>query len=66
MEDTCSPGKNRQLQTYRIYSIIIPSVLAVLFMETIYIISHIPGNLGSMPTIKALPSTGGPMNSKKV
>jgi hypothetical protein len=65
MEDTCSPGKNRQLQTHRIYSIIIPSAIALVIMEAVYIISHIPGNLGSMPTIKALPS-GGPMNSKKV
>lgn len=66
MEDTCSPGKNRQLQTYRIYSIVIPSALALLFVEAVYIISHIPGNLGSISTIKALSSTGGPMNSKKV
>jgi hypothetical protein len=65
MEDTCSPGKNRQLQSYRIYSLVIPATLALLFLEAVYIISHIPGNLGSISTIKALPSAG-PMNSKKV
>jgi hypothetical protein len=52
MEDTCSPGKNRSLQTHRIYSIIMPSVLGLLILEGIYIIANIPGNLGSALTIK--------------
>jgi hypothetical protein len=52
MEDTCSPGKNKKLQTYRIYSIVMPSILGLLIMEGVYIIASIPGNLGSALTIK--------------
>ena len=57
MEDSCSPGKNKSLQTYRIYSIVIPTTLAILILEAAYIIANIPGNLGSALTIKGpLPS----------
>lgn len=52
MEDTCSPGKNRSLQTYRIYSILMPSILGLLILEGIYVIANIPGNLGSALTMK--------------
>lgn len=52
MEDTCSPGKNKSLQTYRIYSIVMPSVVALLILEGVYILGNIPGNLGSAFTIK--------------
>ena len=52
MEDTCSPGKNKSLQSYRIYSIVIPTALALLILEAVYVIANIPGNLGSALTIK--------------
>lgn len=52
MEDTCTPGKNRSLHTYRIYSIVIPSALALLILEAVYVIANIPGNLGSAMSVK--------------
>jgi hypothetical protein len=52
MEDTCSPGKNKTLQTYRIYSIVIPVSITVLILEGIYVLASIPGNLGSAMTMK--------------
>jgi len=52
IEDTCSPGKNKKLQTYRAYSIF-PILLILLFFEAIFILASIPsGNLGSISTIK--------------
>ena len=69
MEDTCSPGKNKSFQTYRIYSIVIPCTLAILILEAVFVIANIPGNLGSAMTIKGsvpmLPSAG-TLNSKKL
>jgi hypothetical protein len=66
MEDTCSSVKNKSLQTHRIYSIVIPSALALLILEGVYIIANIPGNLGSALTINGplppLPSA--PMGPK--
>ena len=66
MEDSCSPGKNKSFQTHRIYSIVMPSVLAILILEAVYVIANIPGNLGSALTIKGplppLPSA--PLASK--
>jgi hypothetical protein len=66
MEDTCSPGKNKSLQTHRIYSIIMPSALAILILEAVYIIGSIPGNLGSALTIKGAlpPIPSAPMGPK--
>jgi hypothetical protein len=52
MEDTCSPGKNKSLHTFRIYSIIIPVSIAIVFLESIFVLSSIPGTLGSALTIK--------------
>jgi hypothetical protein len=67
MEDTCSnPRSKTSLQTHRIYSIIMPSALAILILEAVYVIANIPGNLGSGLTIKGplppLPSA--PMGPK--
>jgi hypothetical protein len=60
MEGTCSPGKNKSLQTFRVYSIIIPVTIAVVFLESIFILSSIPGTLGSGLTIKgSLPALQG-------
>jgi hypothetical protein len=52
MEDTCSPGKNKSLHTYRIYSIVIPAVILTLILEAVYVIGNIAGNLGSARDIK--------------
>jgi hypothetical protein len=52
MEDTCTPGKNKSIQTYRIYSIVIPAVILTVIIEAFYVIGNIPGNLGSALTIK--------------
>ena len=51
MEDTCTPGKNKSIQTYRIYSIVIPAVILTLILEAFYVIGNIAGNLGSASTI---------------
>jgi hypothetical protein len=65
MEDTCSPGKNKLLQTFRIYSIIIPVSIAIVFLEVIFVLSSIPGTLGSALTVKgSLPSL--PSSIKKL
>lgn len=52
IEDTCSPGKNKKLYTFRAYSVF-PVLLILLFFEAIYILASIPsGNLGSISSIK--------------
>jgi hypothetical protein len=69
MEDTCSPGKNKSLQTHRIYSILIPCTIVMCILEVVYVISTIPGNLGDALTIRGtlpkLPPSA-PFNSKKL
>jgi hypothetical protein len=54
MEDTCSPGKNKQLYSFRIYTILIPIVTGLAFLEGMYIMSNIPGTLGSGASIEKL------------
>jgi len=52
MEDTCSPGRNKVTHTFRIYSIVIPIVCAILLLEIIYVIASVPsGEIGSALTI---------------
>jgi hypothetical protein len=52
-EDTCSPGKNKVLQSFRTYSIIFPFLILFLIFEAILIISYIPtGSLGTALTVK--------------
>jgi len=63
MEDTCSPGKNKTLQSFRAYTVVIPIALILVFLEGVFILATIPGSLGSALTVKgALPSL--PANSK--
>jgi hypothetical protein len=53
MEDTCSPGKNKVTQSFRIYSILIPCLVGILILEIIYIVLNIPtSTLGNALTIK--------------
>lgn len=49
--DTCSPNSNYKLQTYRIYSIIIPITVGILILESIYVFLNHPGQ-------KLLPANG--------
>jgi hypothetical protein len=65
MEDTCSPGKNKKMYSFRIYSILFPIVVGLLFVEGVFILSNIPGNLGSGTTIhKLMPSGDSIVTSK--
>ena len=50
--DTCSPGKNKTLQVYRVYTILIPIVITVFLLELIFILIFIPDTLGSSLTLK--------------
>lgn len=52
MQDTCSPGKNTILQSFRAYSIVIPIAMIVVFLELMYIFAKVSGTLGSATTIK--------------
>jgi hypothetical protein len=52
-EDTCSPGKNKVLHSFRAYSVVFPLLFIFLFLETIFILASIPsGGLGSALSIK--------------
>ena len=53
MEDTCNPGKNKVLQSYRIYTIVIPCAVVIFILEAAYVLSNIPGNIGSSMSLKA-------------
>ena len=69
MEDTCSsPGINKTLQSFRIYSVLIPTTLIILVLEGIFVLSKIQGNIGSGKTIiGSLPTIpAGLLNSKKL
>jgi len=52
MEDTCSPGKNTILHSFRAYSIVIPVAIIIVFLEALYIFSKTSVTLGSAKTIK--------------
>jgi hypothetical protein len=54
-KDTCSSVRGA-LQTYKIYSIVIPIVILIFIMEMAFVIYQIPGNLGSSMTIKGIVS----------
>jgi hypothetical protein len=51
MSDSCQPTKDAMLRPFRVYSIIIPCLLFILFIETVVIFSYIPISLGSALTI---------------
>ena len=50
MEDTCNPYAKLQLQPYRIYSIIIPLIVMVLILESVYVSMSVPESLGTALT----------------
>jgi hypothetical protein len=52
-KDTCSSAKG-SLQTYKIYSIIVPIIVIIFILEAAYVIYRIPGNIGSSMSISGL------------
>jgi hypothetical protein len=53
MEDTCSPGKNTSLQSFRAYTVIFPMIILFLILEAFFIIASIPtASLGDALSIK--------------
>ena len=49
--DSCTPFSKRKLQTYRIYSILIPVVFMLFVLECIYVFMSIPSSsLGNAMT----------------
>jgi hypothetical protein len=51
MVDTCQPNKNKVLNAFRVYSIVVPSLLFVLALEVVYICMNMPGTLGNAKTV---------------
>ena len=47
MGDSCQPNKNRSLNSFRFYSIVVPCLLFILAIETFYIFMYYPGTLGN-------------------
>ena len=52
MLDSCSPFANSKLQSFRAYSLLIPAVLLVFILESIYVFASIPESLGTALTMK--------------
>lgn len=60
--DTCSPAK-KEIQTHKIYSILVPIIIITFILEAAIIIYKIPGNIGSSMTIKGLAEGGKSLSS---
>ena len=52
MEDTCKPKAAQKLQAYRIYTIIVPAILMIFVLESVYVFMSIPATLGTALSIK--------------
>jgi hypothetical protein len=52
MEDSCNPFAKTKMQSFRIYSLMIPAVLLVFILESIYVFMTIPESLGTALTMK--------------
>jgi len=53
MQDTCKPGNNITLKPYRIYSILVPSLVFILMIEGVMIFMKIPvAGIGSALSLK--------------
>jgi len=50
MEDTCNPFAKLRLQPYRIYSILIPMVVFILILESVFVFMSIPESIGNALT----------------
>lgn len=51
MGDSCQPNKNQSLNSFRVYSILVPCLLFILAIETFYIFMYYPGTLGNAKTV---------------
>lgn len=51
MADSCQPNKNVKLQSFRIYSILLPCLIFIFMVECIFVFMSIPQNLGNALTI---------------
>ena len=53
MQDTCTPERNVTLKSYRIYSILVPSLVFILMIEGVMIFMKVPGmGIGSALTLR--------------
>lgn len=50
-KDSCQPKKNQSLKSFRIYSLVVPSLLFILAVETVCVFMNIPGTLGAANTV---------------
>lgn len=51
--DTCTPMRNLTLKSYRIYSILVPSLVFFLMVEGVMIFMTLPSSFGSAVTMKS-------------
>lgn len=64
MEDSCSPPK-KTLYSHRIYSVLFPILLLILFIEFFFVMMYYPDSLGSMLSVKgSLPKVPGSILQK--
>ena len=57
MEDSCAPTRNLTLNSFRIYTILIPTLIFILLLESVFVFMSIPETLGNSLSIKGkLPS----------
>lgn len=53
MVDSCQPNKNKSLKSFRIYSIVVPTLIFIVILEAIFVFMAIPQTIGN-----ALTTTG--------
>jgi len=51
MVDTCQPNKNKTLNAFRFYSIVLPILLSLLAIESFVIFIYYPSTLGNASTV---------------
>ena len=49
--DSCQPNKNKSLKSFRIYSIVVPTLIFTVILEAIFVFMAIPQTLGNALTI---------------
>jgi len=60
MDDSCNPFLKVKSHPYRIYSVVIPTVILIFILESVYVFLSIPATLGTALT------TLGPFSNPKV
>jgi hypothetical protein len=55
--DTCAPASKLVLYSFRIYSIVLPTLLFILLLETIYVFSAVPAS--KLESVSPFPSSAG-------